>query len=78
MNRISKSLHALEKRILSTGENRRLSTATTGARERLMADVRRVGDRLRADPNWRPLTQSVANEVIQKLRDRFGTRIGAS
>jgi transposase len=55
----------------------RAATVTSGAKEKLLADLRRVGERLRADPNREAMPKPNADEVLKRIteivRDRHAS-----
>jgi hypothetical protein len=48
---------------------------TSGAKERLLARLGQMGDRLRSDPNWKPPTDSDAAAIKQHLKLFFVTKV---
>jgi hypothetical protein len=49
--------------------------ATSDAKERLLARLAQMGERLRSDPNWKPPTDSEAAAIQQHLKSFFATQV---
>jgi len=47
----------------------RAATVTSGAKERLLAHVTRVAERLRADPNWEAIPKPNPDEVLKRIKE---------
>jgi hypothetical protein len=46
----------------------RAATVTSGAKEKLLADLSRVAERLRADPNWEAMPKPDPDEVLKHIK----------
>jgi len=46
----------------------RAATVTSGAKEKLLADLSRVAERLRADPNWEAIPKPDPDEVLKQIK----------
>ena len=49
-------------------------TETSGTKERLLARIAQMGDRLRSDPNWGEPRESDVEAIKQRLKALFATR----
>lgn len=54
--------------------NWRAVNEASGARERFMARIDRMGARLRADPNWKPPTPEQAEAIKQDFKAYFAAK----
>ena len=45
------------------------ATDTSGAKESVLASLRRVAERLRADPNWESMPKPTRAEVAARLQE---------
>jgi hypothetical protein len=62
---ISKRLQQLERR----QSEQVAANDTSGGRERLLAVLRRVRERLQADPNWESMPKPTVAEVRQRIHE---------
>jgi hypothetical protein len=62
---ISKRLQQLERR----HSEQVAASDTSGARERLLAVLKRVRERLQADPNWESMPKPSVAEVRQRIHE---------
>jgi hypothetical protein len=62
---ISKRLQQLERR----HSEQVVARDTSGARERLLANLKRVRERLQADPNWESMAKPTVAEVRQRIHE---------
>ncbi len=65
MKTISKRLQQLERR----HAEQVVANDTSGARERLLAVLKRVRERLQADPNWESMPKPTVAEVRQQIQE---------
>jgi hypothetical protein len=65
MKTVSKRLQQLERR----HSEQVVANDTSGARERLLAVVKRVRERLQADPNWESMPKPTLAEVRQRIHE---------
>jgi hypothetical protein len=47
---------------------------TSGAREEILARLKRLRERLRANPNWKPPTPEQAEEIKQYFKAHFAEK----
>jgi hypothetical protein len=66
---VLRRLQQLEQRRI---EDRALMDAS-GSKERLLARLSKMGERLRSDPNWKPPTESEAQAIKQYFKEYFAT-----
>ena len=65
MRTISKQLQQLERR----HAEQVVANDTSGAHERLLANLKRVRERLQADPNWESMPKPTVAEVRQRIHE---------
>ena len=63
-------LHQLERR----RSEWRVATDASGAKDELLARLKRRGERLRADPNWKLQTPEQAEAIKQHFQAYFGAK----